>query len=325
MRTVVVSALGREVSALGFGCGQLGSWISEARGRRALDHAFERGVTWYDVAPFYGDGEAENVLGRFAMGRRDRIVICTKIGGVRPRASMVRRVLRPLARAALSMLPILSGSEGPAMRGPSRTRGLDTERLEATVVESLRRLRTDCVDVLALHDPSPEDCTDPALIAALTRMIEKGYARSLGIDGSPQAIEAALGAAAPYAIVQLRNSMFDPASDHLNVMPGDPSSRCLVHYGVFGLAVLERLARLLVGDGGRLASLASQLGYGPPFMTSELLLDHAFARNPKGVVLVSMFDSSHIDRNCARAERMPRTDVIPFVEKFILTALAKAG
>lgn len=325
MRTVVVSALGREVSALGFGCGQLGSWISEARGRRALDHAFERGVTWYDVAPFYGDGEAENVLGRFAMGRRDRIVVCTKIGGVRPRASAFRRMLRPFARAALSVFPILSGSEGPAMRGPARTEAMNIERLEASVVDSLRRLRTDWVDVLALHDPSPEDCTDPALIAALTRMVDKGYVRSLGIDGSPEAIAAALGAAAPYPIVQLRHSMFDPTSERLNVQPGDKSSHFFVHYGVFGMAVLERLARLLVGDGGRLASLASQLGYGPPFMTSELLLDHAFASNPKGVVLVSMFDSSHIDRNCMRAERKPRTDVIPFVEKFVLAAAAKAS
>ncbi len=325
MRTVDVSALGREVSALGFGCGQLGSWISEARGRRALDHAFERGVTWYDVAPFYGDGEAENVLGRFALGRRDRIVICTKIGGVRPRSSAFRRILRPLARGALSLLPILGGSEGPTMRGPTRTRTLDADRLEASVVESLRRLRTDCVDVLALHDPSPEDCSDPALIAALTRMIDKGYARSLAVDGSPEAVEAAIRASAPFPIFQLRHSMFDPAIESLNIDPGERSSRFLVHYGVFGLAVLERLARLLVGDGGRLASLASQLGYGPPFMTSELLLDHAFASNPKGVVLVSMFDSSHIDRNCTRAARKPRTDVIPFVEKFILTALAKAG
>jgi aryl-alcohol dehydrogenase-like predicted oxidoreductase len=324
MRTVDVSALGREVSALGFGCGQLGSWISEARGRRALDHAFERGVTWYDVAPCYGDGEAETVLGRFAVGRRDRVVICTKIGGIRPQSTKLRRILRPLARAALSMFPVLSGSEGPIRRGPAQFEPLNTERLEASVIESLRRLRTDYVDVLALHEPTPEDCTDPAVIAALAKMVDKGYVRSLGIDGSPEAIEAALGSGAPYPIVQLHHSMFDPASAHLNVCPGDRTSRFFVHYGVFGLAVLERLARLLVGDGGRLASLASQLGYGPPFMTSDLLLDHAFASNPKGVVLVSMSDSSHIDRNCTRAERAPRADVIPFVEKFVLTTMAKA-
>jgi aryl-alcohol dehydrogenase-like predicted oxidoreductase len=323
MRTVVVPALEREVSALGFGCGQLGSWISETRGRRALDHAFERGVTWYDVAPFYGDGEAENILGRFAVGRRDKIVICTKIGGVRSRASAFKRILRPLARAALSLFPVLPGSEGPTNIIQARSETLNAERLEAYVVESLCRLRTDCVDMLALHDPSPEDCTDPALIAALSRMVDKGYIRALAIDGSPQAIEAAVGAAAPFPIVQLRHTMFDGPTPSLTIDPAKTPAPFFVHYGVFGMAVLERLARLLVSDGGRLASLASQLGYGPPFMTSELLLDHAFATNPKGVVLVSMFDSSHIDRNCTRSERNPRTDVIPFVEKFILSASTK--
>ena len=61
MRTVVCPGLGRDVSAVGFGCASLGSRVSEAQGLRALGLAFERGVTWYDVAPPYGDGEAEGI------------------------------------------------------------------------------------------------------------------------------------------------------------------------------------------------------------------------------------------------------------------------
>lgn len=324
MRTVVVSALGREVSALGFGCAQLGSWISEARGRRALEHALERGITWYDVAPFHGDGEAESVLGRFAAGRRDRLVICTKLGGVRPHISAVRRLLRPLARVGLKAFPFLSDGTEPSPRVHVRSAALDTQRIETSVVESLRRLRTDYIDVLALHDPSPEDCADPALLAALMRMIDKGYVRSLGIDGSVEAVQAALGASPAFPVLQLRNSLFEPAAERVSNCLGGGFSPFFVHYGVFGMAVLERLARLLVGDGGRLASLASQLGYGPPFLTSEMLMDYAFASNPKGVVLVSMFDTAHIDRNCMRAEQPPRDDVIPFVRKFIQAPPAKA-
>ncbi|MGH6841947.1 MAG: hypothetical protein ACREDV_07635, partial [Methylocella sp.] len=82
----------------------------------------------------------------------------------------------------------------------------------------------------------------------------------------------------------------------------------------------ERLSRLLVGDGGRLGSLASQLGYGPPFMASEMLLDHAFAANPDGVVLASMFTPAHIEMNCARAARRPRKDIGPFMQKFVAVA-----
>jgi hypothetical protein len=80
------------------------------------------------------------------------------------------------------------------------------------------------------------------------------------------------------------------------------------------------LSRLLVGDGGRLGALASQLGYGPPFMAGEMLLDHAFAVNPQGVVLASMFSHAHVNMNCARAARAPRKDIGPFMQKFVLPA-----
>ena len=95
MRTVVCPGLGREVSALGFGCASLGSRVSEAQGLRALGLAFERGVTWYDVAPPYGDGEAEGILGKFLAGRRDRVAICTKFGIPRPVVSSAMRLIRP--------------------------------------------------------------------------------------------------------------------------------------------------------------------------------------------------------------------------------------
>jgi hypothetical protein len=78
------------------------------------------------------------------------------------------------------------------------------------------------------------------------------------------------------------------------------------------------LSHLLVGDGGRLGALASQLGYGPPFMASEMILDNAFAANPEGVVLASMFTPAHIEMNCGRAARPPRKDIGPFMQKFVV-------
>src|SRR5580704_13274852 len=114
MRTVVCPGLGREVSALGFGCAPLGSRISEAQGLRALGLAFERGVTWYDVAPSFGDGEAEGILGKFLAGRRDRVAICTKFGIPRPVISSAMRLIRPAARAMARALPLLRGGMAKA-------------------------------------------------------------------------------------------------------------------------------------------------------------------------------------------------------------------
>ena len=317
MRTVVCPGLGREVSALGFGCAPLGSRVSEANGLRALGLAFERGVTWYDVAPPYGDGEAEGILGKFLAGRRDRVAICTKFGIPRQVVSPAMRFMRPAARAMARAFPQLHGGTTKLWAAGSRDR-LRADAIESSVVESLTRLRTDYIDVLALHEPGPWECADDAILRELRRMIEKGYVRSLAIAGAPEAIINGARASERYQIAQLRDDPFAGTLAGLKGALAPDASLFFVSYSVFG--ALERLADLLVGGGGRLGALASQLGYGPPFMASEMLLDHAFAANPEGVVLASMFAPAHIEMNCARAARPPRKDIGPFMQKFVVAA-----
>jgi Aldo/keto reductase family len=317
MRNVVCPALGREVSALGFGCAPLGSRISEAQGLRALGLAFERGVTWYDVAPSFGDGEAEGILGKFLAGRRDRVAICTKFGIPRPVISSAMRFMRPAARAMARALPQLRGGMVRARMARSRER-LRAEQIESSVVESLRRLRTDYIDVLALHEPWPQECESDAILRELRRMIERGYVRCVAIAGELAAVAAGARASVLYKIAQLRDDPFVRTVAGVKGALANDASLFFVTCNVFG--VHERLSRLLVGDGGRLGALASQLGYGPPFMASEMILDYAFAANPEGVVLASMFTPAHIEMNCARAARAPRKDIGPFMQKFVVAA-----
>ena len=70
-------------SAIGMGCASLGSRVGRREGLKALARAYDAGITWFDVAPSYGDAEAETILGEFVQGRRDKIRICTKVG-IRP-------------------------------------------------------------------------------------------------------------------------------------------------------------------------------------------------------------------------------------------------
>ena len=320
MRTVHVSSLGLSASALGFGCAPLGSRVSESQGLRALACAFERGVTWYDVAPPYGDGEAEAIVGRFLVGRRDRVEICTTFGVPRPSVTPMTRFLRPVVRAMAKFVPRLRGGKKAA--APKHNVRLQAVQIENSVVESLRRLRTDYVDVLALHDPSPQDCTNELILNELQRMISKGYVRTVSIAGSPEAIIGGVRKSELYRIAQLPENPFAQALERVKDALAGDASLFFVSHSVFGLGALDRLSHLLVGDGGRLGALASQLGYGPPFMASEMLLDYAFATNPEGVVLASMFTQAHIDMNCTRAARPPRSDIGPFVQKFIVAPQA---
>lgn len=317
MRTVFVSCLDREVSALGFGCATLGSRVSEAQGLRALHAAFERGVTWVDVAPSYGDGEAEEILGRFLAGRRDRLVICTKFGAPRPVVSPAMRFARPAVRMAARLLRPLRGGMDKVRRLANKDR-LHAEQIESSVTDSLRRLRTDYLDVLALHEPSSRDCTNEIIMRELRRMVQKGYVRAIAIAGPPEAVVGGVNASQLYRIAQLAESPFAPAIARVKAALGDAASPFFVTHSVF--SAHDLMSRLLIGDGGRLGALASQLAYSPPFMVSEMLLDHAFAANPQGVVLASMFTQAHINMNCDRAGRPPRKDIGPFMQKFVLPA-----
>jgi hypothetical protein len=193
---------------------------------------------------------------------------------------------------------------------------LRPEQIESSVVESLRRLRTDYIDVLALHEPGPRDCVNEAIWRELRRMIENGYVRCIAIAGAPEAIVAGARASELYRIAQLPDDPFVPTVAAVKGALAGDAALFFVTYGVFG--VHERLSQLLVGGGGRLGALASQLGYGPPFMASEMILDYAFAANPEGVVLASMFTNAHIEMNCARAARPPRKDIGPFMQKFVI-------
>ncbi len=94
-------------SRLGFGCASLGSRVAAADGLNALAAAFDAGVNWFDVAPAYGAGEAETLLGRFLRGRRDRAFVVTKVGMAPPRRLGALRLAyalgRPLAARATAL------------------------------------------------------------------------------------------------------------------------------------------------------------------------------------------------------------------------------
>ena len=105
----------------------------DAASERVLRHALDIGVNFFDTAVAYGWGGAERLLGKVIAGRRDRVVICSKIPAMYPPDG-------PDAKPA------------PAVFTPTYL----AEQLDA----SLRRLRTDYLDLLFLHQP---DTVTPVL------------------------------------------------------------------------------------------------------------------------------------------------------------------
>ena len=81
MRLRTLGEGGPEVSVVGLGCNNFGRRIDEAQTRAVVDAALEAGVTLFDTADTYGEGDSERFLGAALRGRRDGVVIATKFGG----------------------------------------------------------------------------------------------------------------------------------------------------------------------------------------------------------------------------------------------------
>jgi aryl-alcohol dehydrogenase-like predicted oxidoreductase len=181
---------GLELSPVGIGTGPIGSgrdwpvWWGpqdERESIRAIRRALDVGANWIDTATFYGWGRAEEIVARAVDGRREAVLLFTKCGTM-PAESGSRMDLRP-----------------EAIRGD----------LEA----SLRRLRTDRVDLLQFHDVDRSIPIEESW-GELQQLVAEGKVRHGGISNHPtEAIERAL-AVGPVAALQYQYSLLNRDTEH---------------------------------------------------------------------------------------------------------------
>ena len=148
---------------------------------RAVRAALDAGLDWIDTAPFYGWGRAEDLVGRAVAGRRDEVRILTKCGTVR----------RPGGGVAEDASP---------------------SSVRAGLQESLRRLGTDYVDVLQVHDPDPATPLEDTW-AAIADLISEGLVRAGGLSNHPVGLMERARAVAPVAVVQHQYSLLHRAPE----------------------------------------------------------------------------------------------------------------
>jgi aryl-alcohol dehydrogenase-like predicted oxidoreductase len=146
-----------EVSVVGLGTNNFGGRIDYDQSLAVIDAALDAGITLFDTADTYGD--SEEYIGRALEGRRDRVVLATKFG-------------KPLDDA------------------PNLPRG-SREYIRWAVERSLRRLRTDVIDVYQMHEPDDRTPIEETL-DALHELVQEGSVRHLGSSNfSAQQIEEA--------------------------------------------------------------------------------------------------------------------------------------
>jgi aryl-alcohol dehydrogenase-like predicted oxidoreductase len=302
VRTVRVPRLDRDVSVIGFGCASLGSRISATEGRRAIDRAIDLGLTWFDTAPPYGDGHAEALLGEALRGRRDKVVICTKFGIAPPHVSLPARLVRPLARRVVAAFPGLRQAVASA-RPTGERAPIDPAAIEHSVTRSLRLLGTDYIDVLAVHEPTMKDAASPEIFHVLRRLVRQGLVRAVSIAGDQAGIEAAVRAGQAIDIAQFPDT---PLTNHAaNLRIQFPIAPMFVTHGVFGSGITQAHTSMRPEQRARLTAIAERHGIEFAKSPHDLLLRFAFSNNPDGVVIISMFDTRHIERNATAASLPP--------------------
>ena len=227
MDRVELTGTGIWTSRLGFGCAKLLGPIPKDEATRTLETALAEGVTHFDVARAYGSGEVEAVVGAFARRHRDAVTITTKFG-IAPRAGVGRHPLvRQVARRAMRLSPGVRRALG-RQSAKLATRGqFDPVSARASIETSLRTLGLDHVDVLLLHDATPEDCT-PELLELLQGLQAAGTIGCFGVGSGMPRTSAIAEQDGPYAaMLQFPSSGLDGLATSI----GEQSSGATITHG----------------------------------------------------------------------------------------------
>ncbi len=234
MRYRSLGSSGLVVSVAGLGCNNFGRRLDTDATRAVVDAAIDAGITLLDTADSYGGaGRSEEILGEVLAGRRDQVVLATKFG--HRNADM---------------------GYGPA----AGVKGGRSYILRA-VEHSLRRLRTDYIDLYQLHTPDPATPIEETLVA-LGELVTQGKVRYIGHSNfSGWQLAEAAGAAR-----DLRTAAFISAQNHWSLLERGAEAEVVpaaVHYGLGVLPYFPLANGLLTGkvrrgqappEGSRLAS-----------------------------------------------------------------------
>ena len=139
---------GPEISVVGLGCNNFGLRIDLEASRKVVDRALEVGITLFDTADIYGKrGGSESILGQVLGENRKHVLLATKFGG--------------------------------AMNESETMKGASSRYIISAAESSLKRLRTDWIDLYQIHFPDPYTPIEETL-GALDKLIGDGKVRYIG-------------------------------------------------------------------------------------------------------------------------------------------------
>lgn len=227
--TDVEIATGLRVSRLGLGTMTFGDQVGEDEAKRMVRLALDQGVDFFDTANVYTKGRSEEMLGRVLSGRRDEVLLASKVG-----------------------IPVDEQDRRP----------LSSEAVRRGIEGSLRRLGTDHLDLYYLHQPDRGTAFDETL-GAMQELLQEGLVRHIGVSNFAAwqiaELRCAATSTARYPLVEVAQQPYNLLSRNLEREYVDFAR----HAGVATVAYNPLAGGLLTGkhrgartpgDSGRFAS-----------------------------------------------------------------------
>ena len=192
----------------------LGTWAmggnhwgpcDDAGARLAIETAIDNGIDSIDTAPVYGDGHAEELVGKAIQGKREKVFLATKCG-----------------------LDIYTNKY---------QRNLSPAYIELDLTQSLKRLKTDYIDLYQCHWPDPQTPIEETMVTLL-RFQEQGKIRFIGVSNYNRQELGEVMSCAPLFSLQSHYSLLERAVE------ADPLPWCkengvkFLSYGSLGAGVL---------------------------------------------------------------------------------------
>ena len=291
-----VGNTGLKVSVIGLGCsrfGSVGSGISDRQALALIGHALEVGITLFDTASIYGQGDSERLLGEALRGKRDQVVLVSKAGyQLSAVGGLIARHGKPLVRKLAARSGLIRKSTARA-RSTLTRQNFDPSSVQRSLEASLGRLKSDYIDIYLLHSLPAEEMARSSVFEVLEQARQRGQVRHYGF--SVTHLTPGLAPLLPLG-VEVIGGPVNPSVGAGLVNLGDLSGRV----GVIGY---QPFAGRSEGPGdGRLspthqraADVGRQLGLSP----SQVMIRFALQQQPVAAVVVGTSSLEHLSENAA--------------------------
>ncbi len=309
------------VSEVGFGCARIGG-VFQGMPRseiiRLLRRSLDVGITFYDTADMYTQGESERLLGEALGAERQRVVIATKVGYRLPTRKLLINYVKPLVRPVLRRLRVTAQQVHAGLRGAVSRQEFSPEYIVKAAEASLRRLRTDYIDIYQLHDPPLEVLKSGEFVQTLEQLKQQGKIREWGVAcAQPQDALASLQYDSLGAI-QVSVSVLEQAALESAIPRAAERGIGIIARQVFASGLLTRdpdrlkledidtdpeVAQFKLSRIRAHAAAAARQGRTP----GELALEFALKQPQVSVALLGMSQSSHLSMNLEAIDAIQRS------------------